>query len=58
MRSRNMRLLLHFSFRETAAGGGRIDPGCGSGAGQRALQPRVGALHCIDPADKGLDVAR
>lgn len=35
-----------------------FDLGCGSGRWAVGVAPRVGRLHCIDPAQKALDVAR
>src|SRR5690606_29892251 len=35
-----------------------FDLGCGSGRWARGVAPRVGMLHCIDPSDKALQVAR
>lgn len=35
-----------------------FDLGCGSGRWAAGVAPRVGTLHCIDPAEKALDVAR
>jgi SAM-dependent methyltransferase len=35
-----------------------FDLGCGSGRWAAKVAPRVGRLHCIDPAPKALDVAR
>lgn len=35
-----------------------FDLGCGSGRWARLMAPRVGHLHCIDPAEKALAVAR
>ena len=35
-----------------------FDLGCGSGRWAAGVAPRVGLLHCIDPAEKALDVAR
>ena len=35
-----------------------FDLGCGSGRWAQMLAPKVGKLHCIDPAPKALDVAR
>jgi SAM-dependent methyltransferase len=35
-----------------------FDLGCGSGRWAMKVAPRVGTLHCIDPAAKALDVAR
>ena len=35
-----------------------FDLGCGSGRWAAGVAPLVGLLHCIDPAEKALDVAR
>lgn len=35
-----------------------FDLGCGSGRWARGVAPRVGMLHCIDPAEKALAVAK
>jgi ubiquinone/menaquinone biosynthesis C-methylase UbiE len=35
-----------------------FDLGCGSGRWAMKVAPRIGLLHCIDPAGKALDVAR
>lgn len=35
-----------------------FDMGCGTGRWSQFVAPRVGGLHCIDPASKALDVAR
>ena len=35
-----------------------FDLGCGSGRWAALMAPRVGLLHCIDPAEKALQVAR
>jgi SAM-dependent methyltransferase len=35
-----------------------FDLGCGSGRWAALMAPRVGLLHCIDPAEKALEVAR
>lgn len=35
-----------------------FDLGCGSGRWAALLAPKVGVLHCIDPAEKALEVAR
>lgn len=35
-----------------------FDLGCGSGRWAAGVAPRVGTLHCIDPSDKALAVAR
>ncbi|MDH5525842.1 MAG: class I SAM-dependent methyltransferase [Nitrospirota bacterium] len=35
-----------------------FDLGCGSGRWAKMVAPRVGELHCIDPSEEALDVAR
>jgi SAM-dependent methyltransferase len=35
-----------------------FDLGCGSGRWAKCVAPRVGRLHCIDPSEKALEVAR
>lgn len=47
-------------FRWDLAGRNAVgfDMGCGSGRWDRLLAPRVGHLHCIDPSDQALAVAR
>lgn len=35
-----------------------FDMGCGSGRWAKLMAPRVGHLHCIDPASSALDVAK
>lgn len=35
-----------------------FDMGCGSGRWAALVAPKVGTLHCIDPAERALDVAR
>lgn len=35
-----------------------FDLGCGSGRWAALMAPKVGTLHCIDPAEKALEVAR
>lgn len=35
-----------------------FDLGCGSGRWAGLMAPKVGLLHCIDPAEKALEVAR
>lgn len=35
-----------------------FDLGCGSGRWAALVAPKVGMLHCIDPAEKALEVAR
>lgn len=40
------------------AGAKGFDLGCGSGRWAKGVAPRVGTLHCIDPSEAALDVAR
>ena len=49
-----------FPFEELPENAVGFDLGCGSGrwAALVAAEPRVGRLHCIDPAPAALDVAR
>ena len=47
-----------FPFSRLPAGAEGFDLGCGSGRWAVEVAPRVGLLHCIDPAEKALDVAR
>lgn len=35
-----------------------FDVGCGTGRWARFVAPRVGVLHCIEPSEKALEVAR
>lgn len=47
-----------FPFDHLPADAEGFDLGCGSGRWALAVAPRVGKLHCIDPAEKALAVAR
>lgn len=47
-----------FPFNELPAGAEGFDLGCGSGRWADVMAARVGLLHCIDPSEKALDVAR
>jgi SAM-dependent methyltransferase len=47
-----------FPFDRLPANAEGFDMGCGSGRLARLVAPRVGRLHCFDPASKALDVAR
>lgn len=47
-----------FPFDSLAADAEGFDLGCGSGRWAALMRPRVGILHCIDPSEKALDVAR
>lgn len=47
-----------FPFTDLPPAAEGFDLGCGSGRWAAGVAPRVGLLHCIDPAPKALDVAR
>jgi len=47
-----------FPFDRLPPGAEGFDMGCGSGRWAALAAPRVGILHCIDPAGPALDVAR
>jgi SAM-dependent methyltransferase len=47
-----------FPFSELAANAEGFDLGCGSGRWAAGVAPRVGRLHCIDPSEQALEVAR
>lgn len=47
-----------FPFEKLATSAEGFDLGCGTGRWASLLAERVGLLHCIDPADKALAVAR
>jgi len=47
-----------FPFDDLADASEGFDLGCGSGRWAALIAPRVGLLHCIDPAAKALAVAR
>lgn len=47
-----------FPFDELPANAEGFDLGCGSGRWAAGFAPRVGRLHCIDPAREALAVAR
>lgn len=47
-----------FPFDELPPDAEGFDLGCGSGRWAAGVAPRVGRLHCIDPSDKALAVAR
>lgn len=47
-----------FPFGSLPADAEGFDLGCGSGRWALGIAPRVGTLHCIDPSDKALAVAR
>jgi SAM-dependent methyltransferase len=47
-----------FPFGTLSADAEGFDLGCGSGRWAVLVAPRVGTLHCVDPSEKALDVAR
>lgn len=47
-----------FPFEELPENAEGFDLGCGSGRWAALVSPRVGLLHCIDPAPAALEVAR
>lgn len=47
-----------FSFDQLPNGAEVFDLGCGTGRWAMLVAPQVGHLHCIDPAEKALSVAR
>jgi len=47
-----------FPWDALPAGASGFDLGCGSGRWARGVAPRVDILHCIDPSEKALQVAR
>lgn len=47
-----------FPFEELGPEAEGFDLGCGSGRWAAGVAPRVGRLHCIDPSEKALTVAR
>jgi SAM-dependent methyltransferase len=47
-----------FPFAELPDGAEGFDLGCGSGRWAELVRERVGLLHCIDPSDKALAVAK
>ncbi len=48
----------NFPFERLQPGAEGFDLGCGTGRWAALVAGRVGTLHCIDPAEKALDVAR
>lgn len=48
----------YFSTFDFADGGEGFDLGCGSGRWAKLVAPKVGKLHCIDPAPAALEVAK
>ena len=47
-----------FPWASVPEGAVGFDLGCGSGRWARLVAPRVGTLHCIDPSEAALEVAR
>ncbi len=47
-----------FPFHQLPDGAEGFDLGCGSGRWAAGVARRVGTLHCIDPSNQALDVAR
>lgn len=47
-----------FPFDGLPPGAEGFDLGCGSGRWAAGVAPKVGTLHCIDPSEQALDVAR
>lgn len=47
-----------FPWDSVPAGAIGFDLGCGSGRWARLVAPRIGTLHCIDPSEAALNVAR
>jgi SAM-dependent methyltransferase len=47
-----------FPFEDLPANAEGFDLGCGSGRWASLFAPKVGHLHCIDPAEKALSVAK
>lgn len=47
-----------FPFNDLPAGAEGFDLGCGSGRWADLMAAKVGHLHCIDPSDKALGVAK
>ena len=47
-----------FPFDSLPSGAEGFDLGCGSGRWAAGVAPRVGTLHCIDPSERALEVAR
>ena len=47
-----------FPFEELPSDAEGFDLGCGSGRWAAAVAPKVAELHCIDPSEQALDVAR
>lgn len=47
-----------FPWNDLPAGAIGFDLGCGSGRWAKLVGPRVGKLHCIDPSEQALEVAK
>ena len=47
-----------FPFEAISAQAQGFDLGCGSGRWARFVAPKIGTLHCIDPSEQALNVAR
>jgi SAM-dependent methyltransferase len=47
-----------FPFEDLPKSAEGFDLGCGSGRWAAGVAPRVGLLHCIDPSERALNVAR
>lgn len=47
-----------FPFKDLPSAAEGFDLGCGSGRWADLVLPRVGLLHCVDPSERALDVAR
>ena len=47
-----------FPWDELPRGAVGFDLGCGSGRWAKLVAPRVGRLHCIDPSERALEVAK
>jgi SAM-dependent methyltransferase len=52
------RYFANFPFEDLPPDAEGFDLGCGSGRWAALVAPKVGKLHCIDPSDKALAVAR
>lgn len=48
----------HFPWDEIPINAEGIDIGCGSGRWDKYVAPRVGKLHCVEPAEKAIQVAK
>jgi len=47
-----------FPFKDIPAQAQGFDLGCGSGRWAKFVAPKIGSLHCIDPSEQSLNVAR